>query len=258
MRLVARLHAWHRLLRYRWKSERAEMDFLLRRTVSGGSVLDIGANRGVWSYWLHRAYPSSRIVAFEPQPELADYLAEFKTAFRLERLTIVPMGLSSRDDVLEMCRPRKHWGAATVETLEGYVGTDVKVETLRVPVTTLDRYLAEHAELRPVRLVKCDVERHEADVLAGAQRTLREDRPVMLVEWSAYDAARRRELMALVGGLDYRVLQFKRGRLVPCADAERVCGPSRELGANYVFLPREQPPALPGDSPEKVRSQKNN
>jgi FkbM family methyltransferase len=239
MRLVQRLHAWHRLLRYRWKSERQEMDFLLGHSFSGGTVLDIGAHRGVWSYWLHRAFPSCQIVAFEPQPELVDYLAEFRSAFQLRRLTVVPMGLSSRGGVLEMRRPRQHWGAATVQWLDHPAGVAPDLETFQVPVTTLDRYLAEHGGLRPVRLVKCDVEGHEADVLAGARRTLREDRPVLLVEWSTRDAARRQELFSLVTGLDYRVLQFERGRLTPCTSALRPSRPSWELGANYVLLPRE-------------------
>jgi len=239
MRVVDRLHAWHRLLRYRWKSERKEMNFLLGRSVGGGTVLDIGANRGVWSYWLHRAFPGSRVVAFEPQPELVDYLAEFKKAFRLRRLSIVPQGLSSRDDVLVMHRPRQHWGAATLESLDDGLDAAIDMETFRVPVTTLDSYLADHAELRPVRLVKCDVEGHEADVLAGAERMLRADRPVLLVEWTTHDTARRQELFSLMTDLDYRIMQFERGRLTPCISAECRGQPSWELGANYVFLPRE-------------------
>jgi hypothetical protein len=39
--------------------------------------------------------------------------------------------------------------------------------------------------------------------------------------------------------LSYAILQFEYGRLVPCTTAERQAPPSWELGANYVFLPRE-------------------
>jgi hypothetical protein len=106
-------------------------------------------------------------------------------------------------------------------------------------VTTLDEYLAEHTELRPVRFIKCDVEYHEADVLSGAERTLLDDRPELLVEWSTPRRAYRERLFRLMERLSYAILQFEYGRLVPCTTAERHAPPSWELGANYVFLPRE-------------------
>ena len=51
MSLVERIQTYHRLLRYRFQAERAEMKFLMSRRYRGGSVLDIGAHRGEFSYW---------------------------------------------------------------------------------------------------------------------------------------------------------------------------------------------------------------
>jgi hypothetical protein len=108
-----------------------------------------------------------------------------------------------------------------------------------VPVTTLDEYVAEHPDLRPVRFVKCDVEFHEADVLAGAERILSEDRPELLVEWSTPRRAYRERLFRQMQRLSYVIFQFEYGRLVPCTTADRIAPPSWDLGANYVCLPRE-------------------
>jgi hypothetical protein len=83
------------------------------------------------------------------------------------------------------------------------------------------------------------VEFHESQVLAGAETILREDRPELLVEWSTPRRAYREPLYRMMQRLDYAIYQFEYGRLVPCTSAERHRPPSPELGANYVFLPRE-------------------
>jgi FkbM family methyltransferase len=238
MNLAQRLHAFHRLVRYRWRTERAEMRYVLGRPWRGGSVFDIGAHRGVYSFWMHRRFrDGTRVVAFEPQPELVQFLADFKQAFRLERLTIAPVGLSSHVGTLRMRRPPRHWGAATFDE---FCFEDHEAEAFDVPVTTVDDYVAAHPELRPVRFIKCDVEYHEAEVLAGAERTLRDDRPELLVEWSTPRRSYRERLFRQMQRLDYAIFQFEYGRLVPCTTAERHSPPSWELGPNYVFLPREQ------------------
>ena len=145
-------------------------------------------------------------------------MLDFKQAFQLDRLDIAPLGLSSHSGTLPMHRPRRHWGAATVDE---FSFDDDATEVFDVPVTTIDEYLAEHPDLRPVRFIKCDVEFHEADVLAGAERTLREDRPELLVEWSTPRRAYRERLFRLMQRLSYAIFQFEYGRLVPCTTAER-------------------------------------
>jgi FkbM family methyltransferase len=237
MKWIERLHTFHRLLRYRWRTERAELRYLLGRKIRGGSVLDIGAHRGVYSYWMHRSFrDGTRIVAFEPQPELAQFLTEFKQVFRLERMQVEAVGVTSRTGTLRLRRPPMHWGAATFDE---FSFADREAETLDVPVTTIDDYRSQHPELRPIRFIKCDVEYHEADVLAGAERTLREDRPELLVEWATPRRAYRERLFAQMQRLNYAVYQFEYGRLVPCTTAARHSPPSWELGPNYLFVPRE-------------------
>jgi FkbM family methyltransferase len=237
MKLHERLHMYHRLLRYRWRAERAELGYLLRQSFQGGSVFDVGAHRGVYSYWMHRRYCNgTRVVAFEPQPELIEHLVDLKQTFHLDRLVVEPIGLSSQNGKLRMHRPRNHWGAATVDE---FCYDDRDTDVFDVPVTTIDEYVENHPELRPVRFIKCDVEYHEDEVLAGAERTLRDDRPELLVEWSTPRRSHRDRLFRLVQSLGYAIFQFEYGRLVPCTSSERHSPPSWELGPNYLLVPRE-------------------
>ena len=68
------------------------------------------------SYWLHRQVgPTGTVLAFEPQPELGDYLRDVKRTFGLDRLEIVNCGLSSTSGTLPLVRPRHHWGGGSFE-----------------------------------------------------------------------------------------------------------------------------------------------
>jgi FkbM family methyltransferase len=176
------------------------------------------------------------VVAFEPQPELAQHLVAFKRAFQLDRMVVEPCGLSSQSGRLQMHRPRKHWAAATVDD---YCYDDEQTEVFDVPVTTIDEYMDAHPELRPVRFIKCDVEYHEAEVLAGAERTLRDDRPEMIVEWSTPRRAYRERVFRLAQRNNYAIFQFEYGRLTRCTGPERSSPPSWELGPNYLLVPHE-------------------
>ena len=51
-----------------------------------------------------------------------------------------------------------------------------------VPVHAIDSYLAEKGIDRPLRLLKIDVQRFEAKVVAGAAATIARDRPVVMCE----------------------------------------------------------------------------
>jgi len=237
MTLYQRLGTMHRLLRHRFHVEPAELRFLLSRQFQGGSVLDIGAHRGIYSYWMHRRFrDGTRVVAFEPQAELAENLSDLKQAFHLDRMLTVPLALSSRSGALPLHRHREHWSRATVDE---YCPDGSRIDIFDVPVTTVDEYLADHPELRPVRFIKCDVEDHEADVLAGAELTLRDDRPELLVDWSTPRRTYREKLFQQMQRLEYSVYQFECGRLKLCKSAERRSPPSWELGPKYVMLPRE-------------------
>ena len=237
MRLFDRLHALHRFWRYRLRTERAEIAFLLGRDLRGGTVVDAGANRGSYSYWMHKAVGSQgNVIAFEPQPELTTYLQDLRTSFGLSRLTIVPAGLSSRPEQTQLVRPRNHWGAASLH-MTPTESTDI------VPITlvTLDDYFA-NSSLRPIRFLKCDVQGHELEVFLGGERILREDRPELLFE--VYDCLMDEgRLLSFLEGLGYDGFFHFEGKLTPISRLAELRPklPRRNKFSNYVFLPLRAP-----------------
>jgi len=167
----------HRFWRCRFKSEAPSIRFLLEADLAGGTLVDIGANKGVFCYYMSRAAgPSGTVYAFEAQPELGPHLEAVRETFGLENLRIVNKGLSSAPGTMTMRRNKVGSGTASFH----YQGAG-NPESIEIPVTTLDDYLGGVGG-PPVRFVKCDVEGHELEVFRGAVQTLRRDAPALLFE----------------------------------------------------------------------------
>lgn len=236
MQLYDRLAAVNRAWRYRLRAERDEVRFLLQRDLGGQTAVDVGANRGVYSYWMHKKVgPRGNVVAFEPQPELVAYLNDYKRTFRLDRLTIVGSGLSSVSGERHLVRPREHWGRASLE-IEPTANTD----TVQIALTTLDEFFV-CSPMRPLRFVKCDVEGHEFDVFRGGEAVLREDRPDLLFE--GHDPkVRDGRLFRFLEGLGYEGFFFVRGEMTPVSRCAELRGTIPGSYLNYVFVSKDRAP----------------
>jgi FkbM family methyltransferase len=237
--ITERLHFLHRAWRYRLRSEPQGIRVLLGGDLTDKTAVDIGAHRGVYSYWMHRAVGRhGQVLAFEPQPELAAYLEDAKQAFRLDRMVIVNAGLSNQSGQRELVRPRHHWGAASL------CGSSTEAtDMLPVQVTTLDEYISAHPA-PPIKFIKCDVERHEFEVFQGAQQVLRRDRPVLVFE--CHDPQDGRcATFNFLAGLDYDGFCFVRRGVAPVAQypALRAKLPRSAL-LNFLFVPREGTPGV--------------
>lgn len=172
-----RLRMRNRLLRYRFKSERPSIEFLLSSELSGTTVLDIGANFGVYACYMSKAVgPDGHLIAFEPQPELGIHLEAVKKTYRLDNLPIVKKGLSSAPGILKMRRSAPGSGGASF-----HYDPAENLEEIDVPVSTLDEYFLAN-ECSNISFIKCDVEGHELEVFRGGEKTLLNYMPTLLFE----------------------------------------------------------------------------
>ncbi len=147
------------------------------------TVLDVGANTGVYSLIAVTAHPRARAIAFEPVPEIAALLRRNVEANRQGgRILVRSMAVGDQSGTVDLHLPPAQEDG-TVETsasLEpGF--KEATARTITVPAATLDD--AWEAEGRPeVPLVKIDVEGAEPRVLAGAGALVEACRPVLTVE----------------------------------------------------------------------------
>ncbi|MGJ5180424.1 FkbM family methyltransferase [Bradyrhizobium oligotrophicum] len=197
-----------RVLRSRFRDHRTELSELQRTIRRGDIVCDIGANKGSFLYWLARWSAPGRVIAFEPQPDLAEGLARLCRRFSLDNVVVEPRAVYSCTSRKTLFVPDGHQpGASLLQPAE-------RSRTIAVQTVALDDYLPATGH---VSAIKIDVEGAELDVLRGARRTLRRCRPLIVVECDRRLATldRVKQTFSLLLGLGYRGEFLNRGRLLP-------------------------------------------
>lgn len=237
MNILDKYHFLHRAWRYRLISERFGVRYLLEMGLNGKSCIDIGANRGIFSYWMHRKISSkAKVFAFEPQTELNTQLKDLKKTFKLNRLEIAETGLSSTHQTLRMTRPINHWGGASVVN----PGSAGECEMFDIELITLDSYL-DCDDSNSIGFIKCDVEGHELEVMKGAINVLKKSTPKILIE--CHDAANEKcETFDFLEGLNYDGFFFHKDGL--CSIREYLKYRSaglihRKALTDFLFIPHE-------------------
>ncbi len=182
-----------------WFDGEPELRQLASWVRPGTVALDVGANRGIWSWHMRRL--GAHVHAFEPNPKLARQLRA-----ALPEVSVHACALSDREGEAELrfpvVRGVVYDGWATVETANRFATLATEGER-RVPIRL--RRLDEF-RLARVDFVKIDVEGHELAVLRGGEETLRRCRPILLFE--ADDRHRPGTVAACrtwLAGLGYRV-----------------------------------------------------
>jgi len=220
-------HFVMRCLRYRFRTERLQLQTISHLNLRGATVLDIGANKGIYSFWLARAVgPDGLVLAFEPQPEMTEYIGRRRAQFSWPNVNIVPVALSDCHGSAQLSRQRIGDGGASLSRSNG--------ETISVQTMRLD----ELPDIAGVKFIKCDVEGHEMKVFAGAERTIRTFRPVIQFEATPPEDLPLFEFFASLGYLGVMLL----GRsYLPPTNPGRV--PHYKLGLgghrDFLFFPPE-------------------
>jgi len=145
----------------------------------GMVVYDVGANVGFFTVIAARlSGPEGRIVAFEPLPENFERIRHNIALNNFQNIIVRSEALSDTDGQAQFqVSAEPTWG-----NLVG-AGKDIgqKTGTIDVKVSRLDSLL-ETGDLPVPNLIKIDVEGAEAQVLRGAENTLRRARPFLLIE----------------------------------------------------------------------------
>ncbi len=242
MKLLGRLSLAHRGWRYRLRVDPDGVRWMCGVLRPGDVAVDVGAYKGGYMYWMRRMVGGTGAVhAFEPQPELAAYLRDRIRDSRWTNVEVVQMALSAREGTATLLLP-----ASTPSPAASLVGASLPrgPAGYDVRTTTLDEALDRAGRTDRVRLIKCDVEGHELDVLKGAARTLELHRPFLLLECEARHL-RGHGMVDVFGYLErlgYSGSFFWKGRRLAVgafnAAAHQIEG-RRPYANNFAFVPEE-------------------
>ena len=157
-------------------------DALRRLLAPGDTFVDVGANIGLFSLLASRwVGPSGKVICLEPSArEFARLRGHVsRNALTNVRLFQVAAGAERGAAVLHVAESR-YPGLNTLETSFMYTGVE-EDRREQVRVVRLDDFLPAQG-VGPVAAMKIDVEGFEPQVVAGAQRMIARDRPVLVIE----------------------------------------------------------------------------
>lgn len=148
----------------------------------GGTMLDVGANTGLYSLLATMVRPDVAAIAFEPFPPLLPLLRANLAANRWGgRVEVVECAISDEPGEAELFIPDPAHGLVESSCSLNGSFKDNPTGSVTVNVDTIDRIVAARPGLRPT-FIKVDVESLEHAVLGGARATLAAHRPIAFIE----------------------------------------------------------------------------
>ena len=196
-----------------------EVTRLLDRLVRPGDVcLDVGASVGVHALLMaFRAGPAGRVIACEPQPELAARIRANVALNRLTNVTVVESAISDRDGTTTFYTYQE---GEFARALSGLTKADGASRALEVR-TLSGAGLAAEVALDRLDLIKIDAEGADAVILASLDGLIEKHRPVVVFEhrashWSRFGASVERTTERLTG-LGYRLYVIAADSTAPLA-----------------------------------------
>ncbi len=142
-------------------------------------ILDIGANTGLYSLAAASVRPSSRTIAFEPIPRIADLARENASLNSKFNIEICEAAVSDHGDTVTIFDPG---GSQPSSASLKSDFLDIKTEPIQVKCITIDAFVRAQG-LETVDLIKLDVEGAEECALWGMQDTLRRYKPDLFMEF---------------------------------------------------------------------------
>lgn len=209
---------------------------LLREIIDGkGTLIDVGANIGTIA--LPLADTGCNVLAIEMLPRNVLKLTSAVLANRFRNVCVVQAAASSRDGLL--CYGGSEAWAAVAS--KGAEAVCYRLDTICRMLS-----LSNPGLLRAPLTLKIDVEGHEAEVLRGAEETIREYRPYVLfesiafplesVQWVGHQCAVAAETKRMLASQDYLLFVLYRNVLAPRSPEQLQEG----LVCDFLAIPREK------------------
>ncbi len=204
------------------KAEPAVWEFMHRNIAKGWRCVDVGANRGEYTFVMaERSGASGFVYAFELHPDNAR-MVHYNTIRFHGRRKVENVAVNAGRNPLVDVYPGRHHSGAEWSILEP--ANETGTVEFSIPAISLDQYFDRRETLD---LVKIDVEGAGGEVLAGMRGILSESRPVLVCEVHSHKEWESRACLLEAG---YRIVTLQ-GQ--PLDKAE-------EFVFHYLAVPKEK------------------
>jgi FkbM family methyltransferase len=185
------------------------VSWLLDAVAPNSVVYDIGANRGYVALALLAKVPGLRVVAWEPNPDVfAKLSANLDLNDFAARTDVQNSGLGERPGRRTLYVAAADTASSLDQRRAAFWGRGLRA-ACEVEINTLDAVVASSC-LPPPTHIKIDTEGFEAQILLGAQETLRRYRPELFLEVHADAQGDGDNFAAIIAALSNHVYRVMR------------------------------------------------
>jgi len=181
-----------------------EMEFWRTWIKPGMTVIDVGANAGVYTFSAaKRVGQTGRVIAIEPFSQCVNYLEETKRINNFDWVTVHAAAASSKAGIayLQLCRSNE-----LNEVVFSQQGLEAPTEMVKC-LTLDDLMFAE--TLKRVDFLKLDAEGHELEILAGSHQLLSVFHPTILYENIAAGSGSNLPVANCLRALGYKLFRYQ-------------------------------------------------
>ncbi len=199
MKIIEKIKLLHRATQYKNKYDKGGIDYILNSVTAGQTVLDIGAHKAGYLYFMRQQVTlSGKVFAFEPQSLLYNYIVKIKQLFNWQNLQVEHLALSDAPGKVTLYIPshKKMNTSSPGATIVAAVATNDVRATEEVETETLDAY-CKRKNIQP-NFLKIDVEGNELRIFKGGVQTLQQYKPKIMVEIEARHVGREQAVETFI------------------------------------------------------------
>lgn len=141
------------------------------------TMLDIGANTGIFSLIALGSNNQTQVHAFEPIPEVFKYLKRNFDVNGFVNGHAYQQAVGNQQGTITLHIPQH----LTLATGSSAVRWEPDWSAISVDVIRLDDFVTQH-HIERIDFIKIDVEKFEPQVIEGAQELIKRDRPIIICE----------------------------------------------------------------------------
>jgi FkbM family methyltransferase len=189
-----------------------EETHILRQLLRPGmTILDVGANQGLYTLLVADLVRPGKVFAFEPQPILYQQLVSNVAVNKVDNVVCNNLAVSGSAGRLTLQPGRINWGDNRI-----VIGPAATPDQIEVNAVRLDDRFADQT----VDFLKMDIQGWEAEALFGARRLLERNlNLIVMFELWPYGLLKAgssaEALLTFLRDLEFQLWKTKRGRLVP-------------------------------------------
>jgi FkbM family methyltransferase len=140
------------------------------------TIIDVGANVGIYSVLFGKKFPAGKVIAFEPNVSLHVLLSQNLDLNNVNNVRIENLALSNTEVVGQIEISKGRAGAGKIKST---LAEDYGDESF--PIITGDMYVQDFPEAMP-SLIKIDVEGFEVQVLGGSSKFILKHKPYFSID----------------------------------------------------------------------------